>query len=70
MDAIFRFCEHRTLVFMTHRLGRIQEADHIVVLAEGKVAEQGNFKNLAYSGGLLSQFLALPQDEIHFSERP
>jgi ATP-binding cassette subfamily C protein CydD len=70
MDAIFRFCDQRTLVFMTHRLGRIHEADRIVVLAEGKVVEQGSFKELAHSGGLLSRFLLPGQDEIFFSGLP
>jgi ATP-binding cassette, subfamily C, bacterial CydD len=56
MDAIFRFCEDRTLIFMTHRLGRIHEVDQIVVLAKGKVAEQGTFEELIHLRGLLSQF--------------
>ncbi len=57
MDSIFRFCENLTLIFMTHRLGRLQEVDHIVVLAEGKVAEKGTFEQLMRSGGMLSQLL-------------
>lgn len=57
MDAIFKFSTQRTLIFITHRLSRIDEVDRIVVLKDGKVAEQGTFSQLVHSGGLLSQFL-------------
>jgi ATP-binding cassette, subfamily C, bacterial CydD len=70
MDAIFSYCEHRTLIFMTHRLGRIHEVDRIVVLAKGKVAEQGTFEELVHSRGLLSQFLASRDKGVLFSEGP
>jgi ATP-binding cassette, subfamily C, bacterial CydD len=70
MDALFRFCEHRTLIFMTHRLSRIQEVDRIVVLAEGKVAEQGTFEELMNTRGLLSQFLTTRHEGVLFSEGP
>jgi ATP-binding cassette subfamily C protein CydD len=68
MDTIFRFCDRRTLIFMTHRLGRIHEADRIVVLADGKVAEQGTFQQLVHSQGLLSQFLTSRNEGVLFSE--
>jgi ATP-binding cassette subfamily C protein CydD len=68
MDAIFRFCEGRTLIFMTHRLGRIHEVDQIVVLAKGKVAEQGTFEELIHLRGLLSQFLTSLNEGVLFSE--
>jgi len=70
MDAIFKFCEHRTLILMTHRLNRIHEVDQIVVLAEGKVAEQGTFQELVHSQGLLSQFLTSRNEGVLFSESP
>jgi ATP-binding cassette, subfamily C, bacterial CydD len=70
MDALFRFCKHRTLIFMTHRLGRIHEADRIVVLADGNVAEQGTFEELVHTRGLLSQFLTSGHEEVFFWEGP
>ncbi len=59
MEAIFAFCRSRSLIFMTHRLGHIHAVDRVVVLAEGTVAEQGTFKELVESGGLLSRFLTI-----------
>ncbi len=68
MDAIFRFCNHRTLIFMTHRLGRIHEVDRVAVIAEGQVKEQGTFQELIHSGGLLAKFLASRNEGTPFVE--
>lgn len=70
MDAIFSFCRQRTLIFMTHRLNRIHEVDQIVVLAEGNVSEQGTYKELGHSGGLLSRLLSARDEGVLFSESP
>jgi ATP-binding cassette subfamily C protein CydD len=69
MDAIFHFCSEKTLIFMTHRLDRLREVDQITVMAKGKVAEQGDFAELAAEGGILSQLLrGLPGDRYDIEE--
>ncbi|KAI0446873.1 transporter ATM1 precursor [Xylaria telfairii] len=45
----------RTSVFVAHRLRTIYDADLIIVLKEGKVAEQGSHKELIDRGGLYSE---------------
>ncbi|KAI0409168.1 P-loop containing nucleoside triphosphate hydrolase protein [Xylaria palmicola] len=45
----------RTSVFVAHRLRTIYDADLIIVLKEGKVAEQGTHKELIDQGGLYSE---------------
>ncbi|KAI0544171.1 P-loop containing nucleoside triphosphate hydrolase protein [Xylaria curta] len=45
----------RTSVFVAHRLRTIYDADLIIVLKEGKVAEQGTHKELINRGGLYSE---------------
>ncbi|KAI0836026.1 P-loop containing nucleoside triphosphate hydrolase protein [Hypoxylon sp. FL0890] len=45
----------RTSVFVAHRLRTIYDADLIIVLKEGRVAEQGTHKELIDSGGLYSE---------------
>ncbi|KAI1756264.1 transporter ATM1 precursor [Xylaria castorea] len=45
----------RTSVFVAHRLRTIYDADLIIVLKEGKVAEQGTHKELIDRGGLYSE---------------
>ncbi|KAI1642282.1 P-loop containing nucleoside triphosphate hydrolase protein [Daldinia loculata] len=45
----------RTSVFVAHRLRTIYDADLIIVLREGRVAEQGTHKELIDRGGLYSE---------------
>ncbi|KAI1489966.1 P-loop containing nucleoside triphosphate hydrolase protein [Biscogniauxia mediterranea] len=45
----------RTSVFVAHRLRTIYDADLIIVLREGRVAEQGTHKELIDQGGLYSE---------------
>ncbi|GAP85025.1 putative iron-sulfur clusters transporter atm1 [Rosellinia necatrix] len=45
----------RTSVFIAHRLRTIYDADLIIVLKEGRVAEQGTHKELIDQGGLYSE---------------
>ena len=40
-----------TVIAVTHRLGNIKEFDRIVVMAEGKVIEDGNFDSLIQTQG-------------------
>jgi ATP-binding cassette, subfamily B, bacterial len=41
----------RTSLLISHRLGAVRDADHIVVLAGGRVAEQGDHEGLLAAGG-------------------
>ncbi|KAI1339712.1 P-loop containing nucleoside triphosphate hydrolase protein [Xylariaceae sp. FL0016] len=47
--------KNRTSVFVAHRLRTIYDADLIIVLKEGSVAEQGTHKELIDRGGLYSE---------------
>ena len=52
-------CADRTVIFITHRLATIANADHVVILENGRVAEQGNPSELAHAGGTYARMLAL-----------
>ncbi len=52
---------HRTLVMAAHRLETAREADRIVVLENGRVAEQGTHDDLLRRGGRYAQLWAASQ---------
>jgi ATP-binding cassette, subfamily B, bacterial len=45
----------RTSLLISHRMGSVREADHIVVLDEGRVTEQGDHDSLLLAGGTYSR---------------
>jgi subfamily B ATP-binding cassette protein MsbA len=51
-DALERLMEGRTTLIIAHRLSTIQRVDRILVLADGRIAEDGTHVELLRSGGL------------------
>lgn len=49
----------RTTLIIAHRLSTIMNADHIIVLSEGKVAQEGTHDELIAQGGLYKQLWEL-----------
>jgi len=52
MEALERLMEGRTVITIAHRLSTIRDADKIVVLKGGVVAEQGKHDELVKLGGI------------------
>ena len=50
-------CQGRIVVWVTNRLVAGREFDQIIVMKDGKVAEQGSFETLSEAGGNLSRLL-------------
>ena len=60
-DALARLCGRRTVIVIAHQLSTVAMADQIVVLADGKVSEQGPPAQLRQQAGLYAHFLAQRQ---------
>jgi ATP-binding cassette subfamily C protein CydCD len=56
-DALDRLKTDRTTIVIAHRLSTIRDADFIVVLDEGRVAETGTHDSLLARGGLYAQLV-------------
>ena len=54
-ETLDRMAESRTTVMIAHRLSTIVNADQIIVLDEGRVAERGSHEELLERGGLYAE---------------
>ncbi len=59
----------KTCFVITHRLSTIRHADHILVMREGRVVEQGNHETLMAQKGLLRQSSIMPSLPVESSSR-
>jgi ATP-binding cassette subfamily B protein len=50
-DTVTQLGDRRTIVLISHRLATVMRADRIVVLAHGRVVEQGSHEQLREAGG-------------------
>ena len=61
-DAMEKIRKGRTMIIIAHRLSTIKKADKIIVLEDGKVAEQGSHTELARTNkGIYAKLLKLQE---------
>jgi ATP-binding cassette subfamily B (MDR/TAP) protein 1 len=63
--ALDAAAKNRTTIAVAHRLSTIQNADHIFVLKDGKVAERGTHSELIHKGGIYAELVQQQALEKH-----
>jgi subfamily B ATP-binding cassette protein MsbA len=58
-DALYKLMKNRTSIVIAHRLSTIRNADCIVVLQEGEIAETGTHDELLKKGGIYKKLCDL-----------
>lgn len=58
-DAISELCEGKTLLVIAHRLNTIKNADKILVVAEGGIAQSGTHEELMAQEGIYKNFITV-----------
>ena len=59
IQSLTQKLEGKTAIIISHRLASLQAAGHIVLLDEGRIAEEGTFSELVRAGGSFSELYKL-----------
>ena len=61
-QALSRLIGEKTVLVIAHRMRTVENADHIVVLRDGVVAEQGSPAELKAADGLFAHMVQLQKE--------
>jgi len=50
-NNIYKFFENKTVIIISHRFSTVRNADRIILIDDGKIAEQGSHDELLALGG-------------------
>jgi ABC-type multidrug transport system fused ATPase/permease subunit len=61
--ALSELSHHPTMLVLAHRYSMIKDADHVIVLEQGRVLEEGSPDELTQAGGWFSKLAAQAKEE-------
>ncbi|KAL0171286.1 hypothetical protein M9458_031597, partial [Cirrhinus mrigala] len=65
LSALRKELKNCTVLLITHRLSGVENADHIIFLRDGEVAEEGNHEQLLAKHGFYEEFVNQQNTSIH-----
>lgn len=57
MNAVAELTREKTVIMIAHRLKTVRNADQIIVIDKGHIAEQGKHEELVAQGGIYARFI-------------
>ncbi|XP_056142120.1 antigen peptide transporter 1 [Lampris incognitus] len=67
-QAMLNDTEKRSILLISHKMSAVEKADHIIVLNEGKVEEEGSHYDLLKNGGLYADLVRKQNVGFHREE--
>ncbi|MBR1639047.1 MAG: ABC transporter ATP-binding protein [Treponema sp.] len=64
MTAISELTREKTVIMIAHRLKTVRNADQIIVIDKGKIAEQGKHEELIAKGGIYAKFIDARKEAV------
>ena len=61
--ALRAVSQHRTTVVIAHRLSTVTDADEIIVLVDGKIAERGSYADLLAANGVFARMWLMQAEQ-------
>ncbi len=68
-EAISELCRGKTLLVIAHRLNTIRNADRILVIADGTIAQQGSHEELISRPGIYRDFVTMRSTGVGWNRR-
>ena len=68
-EAISELCRGKTLLVIAHRLNTIRNADQILVIADGSIAQAGTHEALIEKDGIYRSFVTVRENSRGWSRR-
>ena len=68
-QAISELCQGKTLLVIAHRLNTIRNADRILVIADGRIAQTGTHEELMRQPGIYRNFVSVRENSRGWNSR-